>query len=358
MWEMTPSERQVYPVNEFYGMSYSKRILKEFRGLAKKIKHVEPLEDWDSGVSKCWKRYVKGCDRKELIKGTRFTYFKSLVYHFRQHPSYKEIAKVRKTVFRRVKSLVMKKIEKYPWLLGLYYADGSTHMGTQLSFSLSLHEKVIAERVIKELKEIMSDDAHIACDIIGHMTSVRIHSVELCCVLPKKSDEQSFFKIWRKFTTHQKLEFIGGFTDGDGSCSFEDRIYSIHIYSKIVPYLISYFKQVLGKYGYLSIHPYWIYLSPDIGHVIKPFTMKQYIQKAYAGSVDVDKAFRLLKSGTSLRKMAKIFGKDKKTISIALRRSFDRDLVENLIEKHRKFKNYSMGSEKNPMEFLSVTSYT
>jgi len=338
-------------------MLYSKRVFKKFKEATERIEYTKPLDGWDREVSICWKRYLKGYDRKELIKGTRFTLYVSPRYYFRKHPSYKYVAKIRKSILRRVKSVVKTPIEKYPWLLGLYYADGSMHSDSQLSFSLSFHEKIIEDRVVKELREIMSDGVHISCDIIGHMRSVRIHSVELCDTLPKKSDKISFLHIWKKITSKEKLEFIAGFIDGDGSCAFEDGIYSIHLYSKIAPYLIPYFKMFLKMYGYCSVKTYSMYLSPTIGKIIKPFTMKQYIRKPYVGSVDVEKAFELLKGGTSVRKVAKMFDKDKKTISIALRRSFDKELIEPLIDSHRT-KNHETDSEKNPMALISVNELT
>ena len=315
-------------------------ILYSSNGL-EKLKHVlcskckTKPNYWSKDIFRCWLRYIKVCDRKYLINGTRFASYFSLKPHFRKHPCYKNIARIKKLI-KPVKYRVKIPVAKFPWLLGLYYADGSKHSGTQLSFGLSLHERIIADKALEYLYKILGKDAHIVIEKIGKMLNVRTHSTELCRAFPDKRDEKLFSSIWKKFDDKDKLEFIGGYIDGDGSCSFEDGITSLQIFSKIVSFIPRKFYLFLHRYGYMSLKDFTLYLSPTVGRTVKPFTLKQYIKKPYSGKIDTQKVFELLKEGISIRKIAKQMDCNKKTISLALRRVYGGLELEKYIFAHRK----------------------
>ncbi len=295
------------------------------------------LQNWDDETFKCWLKYIDGCDRKNLVFGTRFSSYGSLKYHFRGHPCYKKIAIFRKKWFRKILASIKSNPINYPWLLGLFYADGTLHMGSQLSFSLSKHERIIADSVVKQLNEIL-DRPHIVLENIGNMINVRSHSIELCDSFPKKNNKNKFESIWENYSNLQKMQFIAGFIDGDGSCSFEDDIDSIGVYSKQVPFLLENFHLFLSKFGYVSLKENKLYISPKVGTIIKKEALKRFIKKPYSGSVDTKKCYKFLKSGFSIRKIAKTMNFDKKTITIALRRVYGKNKIERYVRKHRKVK--------------------
>lgn len=296
------------------------------------------LQNWGDEVFTCWIRYINGANRKNLVKGTRFTNYTSLKYYFKYHSCYKKIAKIRKIWFRPVKVTVNVQIQSYPWLLGIFYADGAIQNETQLSFGLAIHEKVIEDRIITELKEILGKNAHIVKEKIGNMRNVRVHSVELCDAFPNKQDKKIFLKIWNSFSIKEKFEFIGGYVDGDGSCSFEYGIDSIQIFSKVVPFILDFFHPFLNNYGYLSLKNFKLYISPKVGRKIKKFTLKRMINKPYHGKVDVKKAFEMLKKGMSVNKIAKRMNLNKKTVLLALKITYGKEKLEKYYKLHRKTK--------------------
>jgi len=298
-------------------------------------KCFEKHQDWSNEIYSCWKKYIGGATEKEIIKDTHFTRLVSVMYHFRKHICYKKISSVRRRWLRPVKTHVIVSPKEFPWLLGLFYADGSIHDGTQLSFGLAIHEKIIENRVVQELKQILGNSAHIVTETVGNMRNVRTHSVELCDKLPSKNNDKEFLKLWEIFTTKKKLEFIGGLIDGDGSCSFEDGINSIHLFSRLVPFILNPFKSFLSKYGYVSLTGNELYISPKVGFFIKKFTLKKDIKKPYLGGVNVNKAFSLLKNGISVYKISKIIGFNKKTILIALKRVYGKRLIQKYFDKNR-----------------------
>jgi lambda repressor-like predicted transcriptional regulator len=313
-------------------MIYGSRALKLLKkSICKNCK--KRLPNWDDDVYTCWLRYLNGCDRTEIIRGTRFSLYVSPRRYFRYHPCYRKIARIRKLWFRPVKMYVNVSLKDHPWLLGIFYADGSKHDGSQLSFALSLNEDIIAKKIVKELKKILGKKSHIVTEMIGNMINVRTHSVELCDAFPNKNNKKELVDVWRLFNRAEKLNFIGGYIDGDGSCQFQDSINSIQLFSKRTS-VLGLFKEFLTKYGYTSLNGSLMYISPKVGSIIKPFTLKQYIKKIYMGSVDIKKALTLLEYGISVRKISKIMRFDKKTILIGLRRTYDKKKIQVLINKN------------------------
>ncbi len=285
---------------------------------------------WDKEIYSCWLKYIKGYNRKKLIKNTHFLNPESLKVPFRKHPCYKKVAMFRKKWFRPSNKLSEIDFYKYPWLLGIYYADGSISNKSKLTFALSLHESIIVNKIIKQLKEILGKDAHIVKEKIGNMYLIRTHGIEVCNKFPNKKLELEFLKIWKKFNNNQKLKFVAGYIDGDGSCSFDVGIDSIQVYSKKIPYLPAYFYKFLKQSGYVSLcNKYLVYFSPQVGRILKPFVLKRYIKRPYNGSVDVKKALNLLKTN-SLRQTARMMNFDKKTISLAIKQTMNFRSVNNV----------------------------
>lgn len=322
-------------------MNYGEHAKKELEEvLCKKCFKKHPC--WSDEVYSSWLLYIKGADRKEIIENTHFSALASLYPYFRKHECFKDIAKTRKKYFKHAKAVDDVQIAKYPWLLGLFYADGAINNGTKLSFYLSLHEMPIVHEVVKNLKTILGNKAHIAIDKVGNMYAVRFHGTELCRQFPSKNDKKLFLELWNNFNIKEKMSFISGFVDGDGSCSFEDGINSIHIYNKYQEFILESFFNLLKNRGYVSLKNGTLYISPNVGEMIKPFTIKRKIKKPYLGDIDVDIAFRMLKNGTSVRSISKNMGYDKKAILLALRRvygkrSIDTHLSKNLMERRKKY---------------------
>lgn len=318
-------------------MGYGKRALEE-------LEHVKcdgcerRVPGWTNEIYKSWKRYVNGADRNYLVEGTSFSSYVSLKYHFRKHPCYKKVAKVRKRWFRPTKKYCDVIIRNFPWLLGLFYADGYIRNGSQIAFALSAHESAIADEVVRQLKEILGKQSHIVKSMVGNMYEVRFHSVEFCENFPDKRDKDSFLSIWKGFSVKEKMQFIGGFIDGDGGCSFEDGINSIQIYSKNQVFVLDSFFTFLKQHGYISLRRNKLYLSPSVGLILRPFTVKRKIKKHYTGKVDVVKALNHLKCGTSAYRISKIMGFNKKTVLLALKRSYGKHLIEELFAKNKEKK--------------------
>lgn len=291
------------------------------------------VSSWNDDIYKCWIRYIKGYIRKELIKNTYFSNPESLKMQFRKHPCYIKIAKIRKT-FQPIKSEVKNSPLNYPWFLGLYYADGCIKNKTQLCFGLSFHELLIENKVYNILKEILSDSAHIVREQVGNMRQVRTHSIELCTKLPKKKEKNEFFNLWRSFNKTEKLKFIAGFIDGDGSCSFDVGINTVQIYSKQIPFLLKRFYSFLSQYGYISFldNGYRLYLSSIVVSKLKKYLIKKDINRPYNGSVNVKKAFSLMKKGVSIYKISKIFGCHRKTVNLALKQVYGIELISKYIK--------------------------
>lgn len=321
-------------------MIYGNRALKNLqRVICKNCK--KKLKGWNDDVYTCWLRYMSGCDRKELIKGTHFTGYTSPRYYFKNHPCYKKIAKIRKLCFKAVKKHVNVSIKDYPWLLGIFYADGSKHNESQLSFSLSLNEDIIAKQIVKELAKILGKKSHIVTELIGNMINVRTHSVELCDTFPDKNRENKLKDIWHLFNKEEKLKFIGGFIDGDGNCSFQDDINSIQLFSKR-KFILVLFKKFLLPYGYTSLKENSMYISPKIGLIIKEHTLKSNVKRPYVGNVNVEKALNMLRDGYSLRSISKLMDFDKKTISIALKRVYNKRMIQKFLDKNNTKLKYLM----------------
>lgn len=321
-------------------MIYGSRALKLLKkSICKNCKRRLP--NWDDDVYTCWLRYVNGCDRTEIIRNTRFSLYVSPRYYFRNHPCYRKIARIRKLWFRPVKMYVNISLQEHPWLLGIFYADGSKHTGSQLSFALSLNEDIIAKKIVKELKKILGKKSHIVTEMIGNMINVRTHSVELCDVFPNKNNKKELVDVWRLFNRIEKLNFIGGYVDGDGSCQFQDDINSIQLFSKRT-FVLVLFKEFLIKYGYTSLNGSLMYISPKVGSIIKGYTLKAKIKKPYTGSVDTEKALNMLRSGFSLRLISKLMNFDKKTISIALKRVYNKRLVQKYLDRNNTKLRYSV----------------
>ena len=308
---------------------YSTKSLKELSKLICKNCYKN-IPKWNNDTYNCWLKYIKGCNRKDLIKNSHFLNPESLKVPFRKHPCYSEIAMFRKGWFRPTNKLDKINFCQYPWLLGLYYADGSISNGNKLTFALSLHESIIVNKVIKQLKEILGKEANVVKEKIENMYLIRTHGIEVCCNFPKKKSKLEFLKILDKFNNNQKLKFISGYVDGDGSCAFDVGIDSIQIYSKKVSYLPNYFYKFLKQFGYVSlIRKYIVYFSPQVGRILKPFILKRYVKRPYNGSVDIKKALNLLKTN-SLRQTAKIMNFDKKTISLAVKQTMNFRSVNNV----------------------------
>jgi len=317
-------------------MKYStKNHLRLQKAISKECYQTVP--NWDNDIYTAWLRYLNGEDRETIIKGTRFSNFSSLKYQFRKHPCQKDIAKIRKT-FKKVKTRVNVPITNYPWLLGLYYADGCIRNKSQLSFGLSLHEKLIVDRVFKELKEILGKNALITRELIGNMRQIRTSSVEICNQFPKK-DKEHFFNLWKRFTQKQKLDFIAGFIDGDGCCAFDVGINSIQVYSKDFLFILKEFKNLLSEYGYVSLNNNILYLSSNIGLKLKSFLVKKDIKRSYQGSVDVKKALNLLKNGISIYKISKMMGFSKKTVHLALKQVYGIKGIKKYTDKTKLKRN-------------------
>lgn len=320
-------------------MFYGSRGLKHLRdALCKRCK--KRLPEWDEDVYICWLRYLNGCNREELVKGTRFSFYTSPRHYFKKHPCYKKIANIRKLCFKSVKKHIDVSIKDYPWLLGIFYADGSKHNGSQLSFSLSINEDAIARKIVKGLKEIVGKKSHIVTEIIGNMINVRTHSVELCDVFPNKNNKKELVDIWRLFDRAEKLNFIGGYMDGDGNCSFQDDINSIQLFSKRT-FVLNFFKEFLTRYGYTSLNGNFMYISPKVGSVIKEYTLKAKIKRPYTGNVDTERALNMLRSGYSLCLISKLMNFDKKTISIALKRVYNKRLIQKYLDRNNTKLRYS-----------------
>jgi len=296
---------------------------------------TKKVPSWDNEVYKCWLRYLKGADRQELIKDTRFSLYVSPRYYFRKHPCYKKISSIRKLAFRSVKIKIKGSLLNHPWLLGIYYADGYMRTRkTQLAFALGKNEGLIANHIESELRCIVSDKAHIARDWIGNMLQIRIHSTELCRLFPEKKNKQHFRKLWSKFNISSKIKFMAGFIDGDGSCQYDVGINSIQIYSKAVPFILEAFKNVLSRFGYVSQKGYKLYLSPPIGKLLKPYIEKRNISNAYAGKVNVKTAFKLLVNGMPMREISRKLHKDRKTITLALRKTYGWREIQHYLDAH------------------------
>lgn len=67
---------------------------------------------------------------------------------------------------------------------------------------------------------------------------------------------------------------------------------------------------------------------------MKPYTIKRDITKPYKGSVNVDLAFRLLRSGLPMREIARRLNKDKKTITLALKRVYGYSKIKCYLDAH------------------------
>ena len=293
-------------------------------------------QDWSDEIYNSWLLYIKGADRKDIIKNTYFSNFKSIYQHFKKHECYKKIAKTRKLWFRPTKKFEHIELNKYPWLMGLFYADGTiSASGTKLAFYLSLHEKIIANEVVENLQDLTGSKKPIAIDKIGNMYGVRYHSLELCEKFPNKKDSNAFIRLWKGFNEKERMRFLAGFVDGDGSCAFEDGINSIQIYNKDQPFVLDAFYSFLKQYGYVSVQKNKIYISPEIGVILKPFTIKRYIKKPYKGAVDVDKALKMLRNGVSVYKISKRMGFDKKTVYLALKRVYGKKLIEEYFKTNK-----------------------
>ncbi len=283
--------------------------------------------NWTDHIYSEWLKYLKG---QPLELRTH----KTLQYHFKKHPCYNKIAKIRKN-FKKTKTHVKKPITNYPWLLGLYYADGFVRNKSQLAFALSMHEELIEDRVCRELKEILTKNANVRKEFIGNMRQVRIHSTELCDYFPDKYNEQVFLKLWNKFTRWQKLEFIAGFIDGDGSCAFDVGITAIQAYSKELTFLLKKFYELLFNFGYVSLldNRHKLYISPKVGLILKKHIVKKDVKRPYNGSVDVQRAFQLLKKGQSVCSIAKEMSFNKKTVNLALRQVYGYDRIKKLFNR-------------------------
>lgn len=320
-------------------MIYGSRALKLLKkSICKNCKRRLP--NWDDDIYTCWLRYLNGCDRTEIIRGTRFSLYVSPRYYFRNHPCYRKIARIRKLCFRPVKMYVNISLKNYPWLLGIFYADGSKHTGSQMSFALSLNEDIIAKKIMKELKKILGKKSHIVIEMIGNMINVRTHSVELCDSFPCKDSKKEFIELWSSFNEEAKLDFVGGYVDGDGSCAFQDDIDSIGLFSKR-KFIIVTFKKFFLKYGYVSMKGNKMYMSPTVGVIIKRHAMKEHITKLYSGKVDTESALKMMKRGNSLYRISKFMGFDKKTISIALKRTYNKRMIQRYLDRKNTSLKYS-----------------
>lgn len=288
-------------------------------------------DSWDDEIYIIWLRYLEGEDRNKIVNGTRYLSFHSLKYQFKKHPCYNKIANIRK-YFKGVKTNVNGvNFLEYPWLLGLYFADGFIRNRSQLAFGLSMHEELIENKVFEELKQILGENAHIKRELIGNMRQIRTHSIELCDAFPKKNKD-SFYNLWNQFSERDKMEFIGGLIDGDGSCSFDVGVNSVQIFSKFFPFMLEEFRDLLSKYGYVSLlkEGNCLYLSPKVGLAIKPYLVKRYIKRPYNGAVDVKRAFELLKQGVSVCKISKIMGFNKKTVNLALKQVYGMETIKSM----------------------------
>lgn len=294
------------------------------------------LPNWDDEIYKCWLLYINGADRQKLIKGSRFTLYVSPRYYFRKHPCYREISSVRKTLFRSVKTRVRGNLVDHPWLLGLYYADGFLrNRKSQLAFALGKNEKLIANQVRKELRKLLyGSKLNIAKDLIGNMLQIRIHSRELGILLPEKKNKKQFKKLWTSFNRSSKIKFIAGFIDGDGSCQYDVGINSVQIYSKLVPFVLKTFKKFLAEFGYVSLKDYRLYLSPTVGTMLKPYTEKRRIKVPYGGKIDAKTAFELMRNGLPMREIARRFHRDRKTITIALKKIYEPETIQHYLDLH------------------------
>ena len=194
-----------------------------------------------------------------------------------------------------------------------------------------MHEELTETRVCNELREILGENAHISREFIENMRQIRTSSIELCDQFPKKNEEE-FIKLWGNFSEKQKLEFIAGFIDGDGSCAFDVGINSIQIYSKDFPILITIFAEVLRPLGYVSIlsNGHKLYLSPSVGLMLKPLLVKKDIKRPYHGSIDVKQAHDLLSKGISVYKISKMMNKAKKTVHLALKQVYGINHIKQL----------------------------
>ncbi|MCX6742451.1 MAG: hypothetical protein NTX24_04760 [Candidatus Pacearchaeota archaeon] len=290
---------------------------------------------WNEEVYSSWLKYLNGKNRDQLIKDTSFSNYVSLKYHFKKHPCYKKIAYIRKRYFRIVKTTVKNNIEDHPWLLGFYYADGFTRTNrTQLAFVPSKNEEIIADRIEKELKSLLEGEICINRDYIDNMIQVRTHSCELARSFPDKKSEKQFKKIWDSLNTESKKKLIAGFIDGDGSCQFDVGVNSIQVYSKIVPFILRPFKEFLSYFGHVSQQNYNLYLSPNIGKLLKPYIEKRNISSPYEGKVDTKKAFNFLKNDIPMREIARQMHKDRKTISLALKKVYGPSKIQIYLNRY------------------------
>lgn len=300
------------------------------------------LLNWDKEVFSCWIKYLKGVDRKELISGTRFNQYSSLKYYFKDHPCYNKIASTKKRFFRPVKTKVLSDPKNYPWLIGLFYADGFIRTRkTQLAFVLGINEEKIVQRVEKELREIVGEKSRIARDIIGNMIQIRIHSSDLCRSMPDKKSREQFLEFWKNLGYNSKMQVIGGFIDGDGSCQYEVGINSIQIYSKVVPFILEPFKDFLSDLGYVSQKDYRIYISPAVGKILKPYVEKRNISTMYRGDVDIESAYKMLKENMAMREIARKLNKDRKTITLALKKVYGIDEIQKYLNLHNTKLNFN-----------------
>lgn len=311
------------PHTKVIKMNYSNRYLRKLEEVTSSC-CFEKVESWDESIYSSWLGYIKGEDRNILHKKTKFASFSSLKRYFRMHPCQPKISQQRKK-FRKIKTRLIGPITSCPWLLGLHFADGCVKNKSQISFALSMHEKLIENRVEEELKKILGKNAHIAKEYVGNMRVIRTHSIELSDHLPKK-DKDGFTNLWKNFSRKEKIQFMAGFIDGDGSCAFDVGIESIQIFSKDFPYILKEFKHLfLGK-GQVTLYNIsnglMLYLSPPIGRLLKPFLIKKDIKRPYRGSVDVQRAMNLLKNKISIYQIAKDMSKSKKTVHLALKQVY------------------------------------
>jgi len=318
-------------------MVYGNRAFAELRRALCDSCYVKHFE-WDEDTFLCWIRYINGIDREDLIKNTRFNSYVSLKSHFRKHSCYSKIARIRKQWFRPIKGFLNKPIKEHPWLLGLFYADGYIRNKSQLSFALSMHESLIEDRAFLLLKDITSPNTHIVKEFVGNMRQIRLHSTEVCDGFPIKKDKIFFLRLWNTFNEEQKLHFIAGFIDGDGSCCFDVGINSIQLYSKNIPFIIKSFYEFLSRKGYISIldNGCKLYISPNVGLLLKPYLVKKDIKRVYNGNVDIKKAFELLEQGKSVYNIARVLGFSKKTVHSALKQVYGIEKIKMYTDKTKR----------------------
>jgi intein/homing endonuclease len=133
-----------------------------------------------------------------------------------------------------------------------------------------------------------------------------------------------------------KKKFIAGFIDGDGSCQYSLGINSVQIYSKVVPFILTPFRETLSEFGYVSQKEYRLYLSPEVGKMLKPYTEKKNISSEYNGNVQVELSFELLKNNVPMREIARRLKKDRKTITLALKKVYGMPNIQPFLDAHNK----------------------